>query len=303
METNNIVPIVDVNSIATYNKLNDLETYHPLVQVVDFREHTIPAGHFRYRYGLYCLWLKHGLQCSIKYGRKTYDYQCGTIVNYGPGQMIEIDNKEPIPNADVQGILFHPDLIYGTPLARHIGEYHFFDYDSAEALHLSTPEQNMFVNTLESIKYEIEQPIDNHSQTIIVDRIKLILDYCQRFYERQFITRHKVNSDVLTKFDNDLNEYFKGGNAARNGLPSVAYFADKACLSPGYFGDLIKKETGLNAQRFIQQKIISLSKAMIMDDQYALNQIARHLGFQYQQHFSRFFKRIVGVTPKEYREK
>lgn len=303
METNHNVPIIDVNSIAVYNELNDLETYHPLVQVVDFRDHVIKAGHVRYRYGLYCLWLKHGIQCSIKYGRQKYDYQRGTIVSYGPGQMIEIDNKEPIPNADVQGILFHPDLIYGTPLARHISDYHFFDYDSAEALHLSTPEQDMFINTLESIQYEIKQPVDSHSQTIIVDRIKLILDYCQRFYERQFITRHKVNSDILTKFDNELNLYFKNGNAERNGLPSVAYFADKACLSPGYFGDLIKKETGLSAQQFIQQKIISLSKAMIMDDEYALNQIASHLGFQYPQHFSRFFKRIVGVSPKEYREK
>ncbi len=302
MDTNRNTPIIDVNSIATYNELNGLETFHPLVQVVDFRHHTIKAGHFRFRYGLYCLWLKHGVQCSIKYGRQRYDYQRGTVVSHAPGQMVEVDNPEPIPNADVQGILFHPDLIHGTPLARHIGDYHFFDYDSAEALHLSTPEQDMFISTLESIRYEISQPVDNHSQTIIVDRIKLILDYCRRFYERQFITRHKVNSDVLTRFDNELSLYFRSGQAEKHGLPSVAYFADKACLSAGYFGDLIKKETGLSAQQYIQQKIIALSKAMIMDDEYALNQIAVHLGFQYPQHFSRFFKRLVGVSPKEYRE-
>ena len=161
----------------------------------------------------------------------------------------------------------------------------------------------MYTDTLNSIRFEMEQPVDKHSQTILTDRIKLILDYCQRFYDRQFVIRHKENSDILSAFERNIKDYFEQGLAVRGGLPSVAYFADKACLSSGYFGDLIRKETGMTAQYYIQQHILALSKQLLLDPSQSISQIADRLGFQYPQHFSRFFKKFAGMTPKEYREK
>jgi AraC-like DNA-binding protein len=148
----------------------------------------------------------------------------------------------------------------------------------------------------------MEMPVDKHSQTILTDRIKLILDYCQRFYDRQFITRHKENSDTLAAFERNIKDYFEQGTAMQSGLPSVAYFADKACLSPGYFGDMIRKETGLSAKLYIQQHILALSKQLLLDQSQSITQVADLLGFQYPQHFSRFFKKLTGMTPKAYRE-
>ena len=299
------LPIVSLDNVDYYNKLFGFETYHPLVTAVDLREATRgPEQHTKWRYGLYALFLKHGVQCSIRYGRQKYDYQEGTVVSFAPGQMVEVKRttEQVGKPSDVQGLPFHPDLIYGTQLGQHISDYHFFDYDSVESLHLSEREQQMFIDTLHSINQELRQPVDPHSQTILVDRIKLLLDYCRRFYDRQFITRHKQNSDVLAAFEKNLRAYFTDGTARREGLPSVRWFADKACLSPGYFGDLVKRETGLSAQQYIQQKIVALAKQQILDESLSISQVADALGFQYPQHFTRFFKRHVGVSPREYRD-
>ena len=295
------LPLYNIDTIDSYNRLFGFETLHPLVSVVDFNEATQKVEHAKFKYSLYTMWLKHGHVCTMKYGRKNYDYQDGTIVSMAPGQVVEVDSTNAPVKHHVQGLLFHPDLIYGTTLGRHIGDYHFFDYDSAEALHLSAREQQMIIDTFNSIKFELQMPVDHHSQTLLVDRIKLVLDYCMRFYDRQFYTRHKQNSDVLADFEANINKYFKDGNGEKNGFPAVSYFADLACLSPGYFGDLIRKETGQSAQQYIQQKIVSLSKQLVLDDTLTMSQISDYLGFQYPQHFSRFFKRHVGVSPKEYR--
>ena len=248
-------PIISIDSIDQYNKMYGFETFHPLVSVVDIADAAPDhhPNHITLRYGLYALWLKNGIQCALHYGRRKYDYQEGTIVSFAPGQVVRVDMTEEQrqSKAHTVGLLFSPDLIYGTPLGKSISSYHFFDYDSAESLHLSERERQMVTDTLRSIRFEMEQPVDKHSQTILTDRIKLILDYCQRFYDRQFITRHKENSDFLSAFEQNIKAYFEQGEAMRYGLPSVASFADKACLSSGYFGDLIRKETGLTAQAYI----------------------------------------------------
>ena len=299
-------PIISIDSIDQYNKMYGFETFHPLVSVVDIADAAPDhhPNHITLRYGLYALWLKNGIQCALHYGRRKYDYQEGTIVSFAPGQVVRVDMTEEQrqSKAHTVGLLFSPDLIYGTPLGKSISSYHFFDYDSAESLHLSERERQMFTDTLRSIRFEMEQPVDKHSQTILTDRIKLILDYCQRFYDRQFITRHKENSDFLSAFEQNIKAYFEQGEAMRYGLPSVAYFADKACLSSGYFGDLIRKETGLTAQAYIQQLVLALSKQMLLDSSKSITQVADQLGFQYPQHFSRFFKKLAGMTPKEYKE-
>lgn len=299
MEENN--PIVRINSVDDYNRLFGFETLHPLVSVVDFSTNAKILEKSRFLYGVYALFLKHGEQCVMHYGRRKYDYTDGSIVSFAPGQAVDVEMRKDVPASGAIGLLFHPDLIYGTTLGRHINEYHFFDYDSAESLHLSQREQQLYKDTLNSIQFELEQAIDKHSQTIIVDRIKLLLDYCQRFYDRQFITRHKENSDIIASFERNINEYFQSGAAKMNGMPQVGYFAEKAFLSAGYFGDLIKKETGQTAKQLIQQKIITLSKQMLLDNRYTINQVADELGFQYPQHFSRFFKQQVGMSPKEYK--
>lgn len=295
------VPLIRLGSIDEYLRYRGFETLHPLVAVVDL--HQIDEGpvHVRLNYGFYALWLKRGAECTLRYGRQSYDYQRGTIVSFAPGQTIEIEDVRPVIANDSVGLLFHPDLLHGTALGQHISDYHFFGYDSVESLHISEREERLFLNALQGIRDELDIPVDKHSQTILADRIKTVLDYCQRFYERQFITRHTANSDVLASFERHLREYFQSGQASRRGLPTVAYFADKVFLSTGYFGDLIKRETGLMARQFIQQRIVDLSKQMLREDDRPISEISDYLGFQYPQHFTRFFRRQVGQSPSEYR--
>lgn len=294
--------IIQIDSVDAYNKLYGWETLHPLVTVVN---HANPMAsdlnHSRLNYGLYALFLKQGDGCSIRYGREKYDYQEGTVVSFKPGQVVEVEWDESRPMPPSRGLLFHSDLLYGTQLARRINDYTFFDYDQREALHLSEREQRMVVELFDRIEEELQHPIDRHSQTLITDAIGLLLDYCMRYYDRQFITRHKVNSDILTAFHQQLREYFESGHPERNGLPTVAYFADKACLSPNYFGDLISKESGTTAQRHIQDAVIERSKQLLIETRLPVSEIACQLGFEYPQHFSRLFKSRTGMTPNEYR--
>ena len=294
--------IIQIDSVDAYNKLYGWETLHPLVTVVN---HTNPMAsnlnHSRLNYGLYALFLKQGDGCSIRYGREKYDYQEGTVVSFKPGQVVEVEWDESRPMPPSRGLLFHADLLYGTQLARRINDYTFFDYDQREALHLSEREQRMVVELFDRIEEELQHPIDRHSQTLITDAIGLLLDYCMRYYDRQFITRHKVNSDILTAFHQQLHEYFVSGHPERNGLPSVAYFAEKACLSPNYFGDLISKESGTTAQRHIQDAVIERSKQLLIETRLPVSEIAYQLGFEYPQHFSRLFKSRTGMTPNAFR--
>ena len=294
--------IIQIDSVDAYNKLYGWETLHPLVTVVN---HANPMAsdlnHSRLNYGLYALFLKQGDGCSIRYGREKYDYQEGTVVSFKPGQVVEVEWDESRRMPPSRGLLFHPDLLFGTQLGRRINDYTFFDYDQREALHLSEREQRMVVELFDRIEEELQHPIDKHSQTLITDAIGLLLDYCMRYYDRQFITRHKVNSDILTAFHQQLREYFVSGHPERNGLPTVAYFADKACLSPNYFGDLISKESGTTAQRHIQDAVIDRSKQLLVETRLPVSEIAYQLGFEYPQHFSRLFKSRTGMTPNAYR--
>ena len=200
------------------------------------------------------------------------------------------------------GILFHPDLIRGTSLGKEIKRYSFFSYESNEALHLSEQERKIIVDSFEKVQIELEHAIDKHSKHLISKNIELLLDYCMRFYDRQFSTRSEANKDVLIKFEHLLDEYLQSDLLREQGVPTVRYFADKICLSPNYFGDLIKKETGKTAQEHIQNKVINLAKEWILGTNKTVSQIAFELGFQYSQHFNRIFKKNVGCTPNEYRK-
>ena len=293
--------ILNLDSVDLYNKLYGLETLNPLVSVIDLNKATSSVDLIRFNYGIYALYLKLEKACDIKYGRQTYDYQEGTIVCFAPGQTAETNPTTDKVQVNAHGILFHPDLLRGTSHGKNIKKYTFFSYEVNEALHLSEEERSIVMDCLKIIRMELEHGVDKHSKTLLVNHIELLLNYCMRFYERQFITRGKTNRDVLTRFENLLDEYFESTLAEQDGLPTVKYFADKLCLSSNYFGDMFKKETGKSPQEYIQEKVIELAKERISGTADTVSQIAYSLGFQYPQHFCRLFKKRVGYTPSEYR--
>ena len=292
--------LVRIETVAQYNDLLGVETLHPLVSVVDMSQaNTI--RHFRQLYGLYALFLKEVKCGNLIYGRQYYDYQEGTLVCLAPGQIIGMEDNGEVFQPKGWALVFHPDLIRGTSLGQHMREYTFFSYAVNEALHLSERERQLVVDSFLKIRHELEHAIDRHSKRLIAINIEMLLDYCLRFYERQFITRSHVNHDVLTRFESLLDRYFAEGRTQREGLPTVKYCAGELCLSPNYFGDLVKKETGKTAQEYIQFKLIDLAKERILDPEKTIGQVAYELGFQYPQHFTRLFKKVVGQTPNEYR--
>lgn len=291
--------IIKVDSIEQYNDLFGFETRHPLVGVVEFSK----PEHFRdysLNWGFYALFLKETKGCVINYGKTRYDYDDRTVVSFAPGQTSGFEQTPDVQPKSI-GLLFHPDFLFRTSLGGKIKRYTFFSYESSEALHLSKEERLVIYDCMMRIRTELQHPIDRFSKDLIVSNIELLLDYCLRFYARQFITRDEMNFDTLSRFEQLLDDYLQGDAADSEGIPNVKYFADKVCLSPNYFGDLVKKETGKTAQEYIQMKMINLAKERLMGGMGNISEIAYSLGFQYPQHFIRFFKREVGCTPKEFR--
>lgn len=293
-------PIVKLDTVTAYNQMRGVETLHPLVTVIDLsKARSMPAQTFNF--GLYAVYLKE-LKCGeLKYGRGHYDYQEGTLLFIAPGQVIAVEPKVKTFEPKGWALLFHPDMIKGTALGKHIQDYSFFNYDVNEALHISDKERKIVLDCFNKIGYELQQPIDKHSKTLIASNIELFLNYCTRFYDRQFISRDNVHNDILVRFENLLNSYFISDKPATIGLPSVGYCAGELNLSPNYFGDLVKKETGQSAQEYIQSKIIDVAKDRIFEFHKSVSEIAYELGFKYPQHFTRLFRQKVGVSPNEYR--
>lgn len=288
------------NTISQYNAFNKNATLHPLVSVVDLSK-ADPRQHQRLSYGFYVVFLKK-INCGdLRYGLNNYDYEEGTLVFLAPGQVIG-DN---IPGSFYQpqglALVFHRDLIHGTPLGRNIDEYKFFSYDVHEALHLSEKERYIVLDCFSKIEYELQQSIDKHSRKLIAANIELFLNYCTRFYDRQFMTRETANRTILQKFDALLTDFYQSDKPQVLGLPTVAYCAGELNLSANYFGDLIKKETGKSAQEYIQAKVMDLAKDKIFGTTKTVAEIAYELGFKYPQHFSRLFKQKTGHSPNDYR--
>ena len=295
--------IKDLVTVNDYCVGFDRSALHPLVTVLDLSEGNWTAQQQieAVRYNFYAVFLKQGQSCVLKYGRQNYDYQDGTLVFIAPGQIVSITHIEPNYKPTGYALLFHPDLLRGTNLGNIMDKHSFFSYELNEALHLSQRERQIVLDCFDKICYELSQGIDKHSKNLIVSNIELFLNYCIRFYDRQFITRDLVNLSVIEKFQSTLNTYFKTGKAQELGTPSVSYFAEQQHLSPNYFGDLIKKETGKSAQEYIQAKTIEVAKEKIFDPDKSLGEIAYELGFKHPQHFSRMFKKETGVAPSEYR--
>lgn len=289
-----------IDTVKQYNDTLGVDTLHPLVSVVDFDN--MPTYHYFKRYmGIYAIFLKY-IKCGdMRYGNQPYDYADGTLVFIAPGQVYGIEGEgEPI-KPQGKALVFHPDLIANTHLGSKIKDYPFFSYAVHEALHLSKKERVAINDCFDKIAYETEQNLDKHSKTLLVSHIELFLNYCLRFYDRQFITRSHANKDILFRFEQLLDAYFRSEQPLKLGIPAVRYCADQLHLSANYFGDLIKKETGSTALDYIQSKIINEAKIMLGDNKKQISEVAQQLGFTYQQHFTRLFKQKTGVTPHEFR--
>lgn len=292
--------LLNIETVCQYNNMLGVETLNPLISVIDLSK-TKPMYHMRHTFSFYTVFLKDEKNCDLIYGRQRYDYQKGSVVCLAPGQVIGIEDTGEKFQPKGWALCFDPELIRGTSLSRNMREYSFFSYEVNEALHLSEHERILFIDCLDKIQSELKRTADRLSKRLIIKYIELLLDYCLRFYERQFTSREPANRDILTRFETLIDEYFISGKAKQNGLPTVKFCARELCLSPGYFGDLIKKETGKSAQLYIQHKVIDLAKESILDPSLSISQIAYELGFQYPQHFTRLFKKLVGQTPNEYR--
>jgi AraC family transcriptional regulator, transcriptional activator of pobA len=292
--------IVHFDSVEQYNRLRGVPTNHPLVSVVDLtKARPMPAQ--TYQFGLYAIYLKE-LKCGdLRYGRSKYDYQEGTLLFIAPGQIIGVQPGAVTYEPKGWALLFHPELIRGTALGRLIKEYSFFSYDVNEALHLSVSEREIVVDCFRKIEKETTANIDKHSKKLIASNIELLLNYSTRFYDRQFITRDQANMGMLAKFEQLIHEYYSSDKPRKLGVPTVSYCATALHLSANYFGDLIRKESGITAQEYIQTAIINIARDKMVDVDKSISEVAYDVGFKYPQHFTRLFKQKVGVTPAAYR--
>jgi AraC-like DNA-binding protein len=292
--------IKKIKSIGEYSELRGAETFHPLINILDYENLKFlePAS---YNFGFYCVFLKETKCGDLRYGKETYDYQEESLVFVAPGQILTVEKYLPDVKPKGKVLIIHPDFLKGTALGNIIIDYSFFSYSSREALHLSKKERDMVLNIFKTIEEELQQNLDKHSKTLVISHLQLLLNYSIRFYDRQFITREHVNKGILEKFENQLNSYFSSDKPQNIGLPTVSYCAEELNLSANYFGDLIKKETGMTALEYIQTKVIDVAKQRIFDIDMSISEIAYELGFKYPQHFTRLFKQKTGVTPLEYR--
>ena len=290
---------VFINTVQDFNDYQGVETLHPLVSVVHV-ENTEHIKECVMHYGLYAIYLKENKGCKLSYGRTPYDFDEMTVTSFAPGQVVNVETNPDVPFAKFTALVFHPDLLNRTALGRQISRYEFFGYSSTEALHLSAQEVEVFRGVLTMIEQELHRAIDKHTRELIVSNIELLLNYCLRFYDRQFITREEINHSVVKKFIELLDDYIST-KALRDGLPTVAYFADKCCLSSGYFGNLVRVETGRTAKDIISDHLLAHAKQLLNDEALTVTMISQHLGFEYPQHFVRFFKSHTGKTPSAYR--
>lgn len=296
--------MIHLHSVADLYKLFGLgNSQHPLVAVLDFSKVNDQVGEFtKISTDFYSVMFKNYCENTIKYGRKAIDFQDGNLICIAPNQTIEIDTEiEPKQNMLGWGLFFHPDLIRATSLHDKLKSYSFFNYEVSEALHLSDKEKNILWECVQKIQLELQENIDVHSQHIIVSTIELLLNYCSRFYGRQMITRSQTNKSIIAQIENILTKYFAETKVKEQGLPTVKFLADSVHLSPSYLSDVLKKETGKNAQEHIHFYLIEEAKNYLINTEKNVSEIAYSLGFDYPQYFNKLFKQKTGNTPMEYR--
>lgn len=296
--------LIKVNSITQVHEYFDLKKpKHPLVTVYNHKNLTFYPEYKNTRVAidLYQIILKECPPGTMGYGRNSYDFHEGTMMFTKPGQVITVGDWSEVEVEDGLTLVFHPDLIRKSTLGKIIDNYSFFSYDVFEALHLSDEEKSSIIDLMKKIEKEYNQNIDKHSQKLIISNIELILDYCTRYYDRQFYTRSNYNKDIVTKFEQLLKDYYNSEKPVNIGLPSVQYCGTELNMSPNYLSDMLKKETGRNAQEHIHFYVIDKAKTQLLNSAESISQIAYGLGFEYPQHFSKIFKSKTGMSPAEYR--
>lgn len=293
-------PDIYINNVEDFNNLHHVETHHRLVSVIETDYDTSLPREYRIHYGVYAIFLKTGPQCSVNYGLKHCDYQEGAVVTFAPGQVVDVTYKPDALPGRVTAILFHPDLIYGTTLGHKIHDYAFFDFSQTEAVHLSKNEKHIFLHAIDSIRREITAHPDAHTASVIATNIQLLLEHLNRFYDRQFVTRHSTNSEIVRRFERMLSEYYRGA-ARQHSLPSVNHFANAANLTPKYFSELIKRELGVSPKTLIMQQVIDVAKSRLASTADNVSIIAFDLGFEYPGHFTRMFRQLTGMSPSQFR--
>jgi AraC-like DNA-binding protein len=302
-----MVQSIHLHTIADVFKLFNLSDapQHPLIGIVDFRkvkDHVSDGT--RISADFYSIIFKNYARNNVKYGRKIIDFQDGSLICIAPNQVIEMDDEDDIEVSDTMlgwGLFFHPDLIRTTSLQDKMRHYNFFSYAVSESLHLSEKEKNILYDCVLKIESELQENIDVHSQAIIVSNVELLLNYCSRFYGRQFITRRSSNHDVVIRIEEILTRHFTSTEENASGLPTVKSLSEQVHLSPGYLSDLLKKETGKNAQDFIHHHLIEAAKTSLLNTNKSVSEIAYALGFEYPQYFNKLFKQKTGKTPVEFR--
>lgn len=296
--------IIHIKSIAEYHKHYGLEKpQHPLVSVINFNDISAPSdGSYNVTHGFYSIALKRLIDGKMKYGQQEYDFDEGVLAFVAPNQIMRIEfDKNEKWNHLGWLLIFHPDFLWNTTLAKKIKHYDYFGYQIKEALHLSGKEENMLIQIFQSINNEYNTSIDKFSQNVIVAQLELLLIYAERFYQRQFITRNKVNHTILEKFDNLLNNCFEDENLSVSGLPTVKNLSNSLNVSPNYLSRLLKTLTGKSTQEFIHERLILLAKEKLSTTDLSVNEIAYGLGFEHPQSFGKLFKKKTELTPLEFR--
>ncbi|MBL7930675.1 MAG: helix-turn-helix transcriptional regulator [Bacteroidia bacterium] len=297
----------EIQNIKSISQLHEIFGFakptHPLISIIDVSKWEIPEQFIGVKYtsDLYSIGLKDK-SCGLQYGRNTYDFNEGVLIFTAPDQVQSVLKAQRLNEVQGWMMFFHPDLIRNTSLGKIIDEYHFFSYDVHEALHLSDAEQETIGNCVRMIQKEIAERIDNHSQTVIVSSLELLLNLSKRYYERQFNTRSAQSSDIVSQFHSLLNDYYKQGKFTSEGAPTVEYFAERIHLSGNYLSDLLKKETGYSVLDQVNNFIIEKAKTLLLVDSGSVSTVAYSLGFNYPHYFSRLFKNKTGFTPQEYRK-
>lgn len=286
-----------IDTVHQCNSCMGNKTLHPLVSVIDLSKSNL--ADYSIKFNFYTVLLIENECDEYIYGRKYYDYSNATLRFLSPGQSIQLDEKKPLPQKGWL-LAFHPYLICGTTLDMHIKGYTFFSYQADEALHLSQREKTKAFECLNNIEQELQHAIDRHSKVLISRHIELLLDYCTRFYERQFITRCEANKKILSKMEVVLDEYIQSRKLESKTLPSAEYCAAILHLSPSYLSDMLKFETGKTMELYFQLKRIEVAKSMLLGDGN-VSQIVKKLGFSSIQSFSKLFKKMTGISPNEYK--
>jgi YesN/AraC family two-component response regulator len=302
MTVNNILKI---DSVLKLNGiLGRLESEHPLISIIDFskvKDYQNLIG-WNVLSGLYAVMLKQQCDTGFNYGREKFDFKDGSLIFVAPGQILNIENEIITPQTRDWAIFFHPDLLKGTKLNRTIKNYSYFNYTASEALHLSPEEKTNLNAIVEKLEREvsIKKNNDPHRKKIITSNIELLLNYCLRYFDRQFTTRTTKNKEIFSKIEAILGDYYVSDIAHSEGLPTVKYLANNLNLSSNYMSDLLKKETGLSALEHIHKEIIEEAKTRLLLANNSISSVAYELGFKYPQYFTRLFKKETGMTPREF---